>query len=133
MKFPTPPRNKHLLVARWSLQGFLLSALMVAVSGLAQFVLIALGAQLYFLGFLPAVFLTGLFAGWPAAGVAALLTVPLVWWAFMPPHFEFGPLTHADYEAIKVFVLCSALLAMLSDLGQQMLAVEIDPTEDPDN
>tara|TARA_A200000159_G_scaffold78163_3_gene72422 strand:+ start:3722 stop:3877 length:156 start_codon:yes stop_codon:yes gene_type:complete len=50
----------------------------------------------------------------------------------MPPHFEFGPLTHADYEAMKVFILCSALLAMLSDLGQQMLAAEIDPTEGPD-
>ncbi len=65
-------------------------------------------------------------------GVVALLSLPLVWWAFMPPHFEFGPLTHADYEAMKVFILCSALLAMLSDLGQQMLAAEIDPTEGPD-
>ena len=50
----------------------------------------------------------------------------------MPPHFEFGPLTNADYEAMKVFILCSALLAMLSDLGQQMLAAEIYPTEGPD-
>ena len=66
MRFPAPPQNKHMLVARWSLQGFLLSAVMVAISGLAQFVLVALGAQLYFLGFLTAVFLAGLFAGWPA-------------------------------------------------------------------
>ncbi len=70
--------------------------------------------------------------GMARGGVVALLSLPLVWWAFMPPHFEFGPLTHADYEAMKVFILCSALLAMLSDLGQQMLAAEIDPTEGPD-
>lgn len=31
----------------------------------------------------------GIVAGAPAAAFAALLTVPLVWWAFIPPFFEF--------------------------------------------
>lgn len=109
-----------------------MSGVLVVLSGLAQFVMVALGAKLYFVAFLPAVFLAGLLAGWPAAAAAAMFTLPVVWWAFMPPFFEFGPLTRADCEAIKVFLFCSALLAMLSDLGQQMLASEVNSAQPPE-
>ena len=46
----------------------------------------------------PASFVLGIVAGVPAAAFAALLTIPLVWWAFMPPFFELHSLTSAHAE-----------------------------------
>jgi|SRR3954451_22163249 hypothetical protein len=117
--------DRRLGVARWSLRGYVASVILVSAFGTLQVLLTVLGVELYFVGFLPAVFLAGLFAGWPAAVAAALLAFPCAWWGFMPPLFELGPLTPHQYEATKVFGLCSALLVMLSDLGHELLASDV--------
>ena len=64
-----------------------------------------------------------LLAGAPAGTFAALLTIPIVWWAFMPPHFEFNPLTAADYDRFAVFLLVSALMICFSHLYREALAL----------
>ncbi|MFZ4449104.1 hypothetical protein, partial [Klebsiella pneumoniae] len=71
-------------VRPWSWQAFLLGFAVVAVSAVIQGVCVALGAKLYFAAFLPSIFIVGLIAGAPASAFAALLTIALVWWAFMP-------------------------------------------------
>jgi hypothetical protein len=103
----------------WSWQAFLLGFFVVAASAALQGVCVALGARLYFAGFLPSIFVVGVLAGAPAAVFAILLTIPLVWWAFMPPFFEFSPLTSAYADSINLFLLFSMLLTGLADLCRQ--------------
>ena len=111
------------LLRPWSWQAFLLGFVVVAASAALQGVCVALGAKLYFAAFLPSIFVVGLVAGAPAAVFAALLTVPLVWWAFMPPFFEFSPLTSAYADSINLFFLLAVLLIGLADLCRQTAAI----------
>ncbi|WP_439405498.1 DUF4118 domain-containing protein [Bradyrhizobium sp. DASA03076] len=110
-------------VRPWSWQAFLLGLIAVAVSAALQAICAALGAELYFATFLPSLFVLGLVAGAPAAIFAALLTVPLVWWAFMPPVFEISPLTAADADSINLFFLLAVLLIGLADLCRKAMAI----------
>ncbi|WP_431201845.1 DUF4118 domain-containing protein [Bradyrhizobium betae] len=79
--------------------------------------------KLYFAAFLPSVFVVGLVAGAPAATFAALLTIPLVWWAFVPPFFQFSSLTSADADSINLFFLLAVFLIGLADLCRQTAAI----------
>lgn len=105
----------------WSWQAFLLAFLVVVVSAVLQGACVALGAKLYFAAFLPSIFIIGFIAGAPAAAFAALLSVPLVWWAFMPPFFQFNPLTSAHADSINLFFLLAVLLIGLADLCRETL------------
>ncbi|WP_439373858.1 DUF4118 domain-containing protein [Bradyrhizobium sp. PMVTL-01] len=106
-------------VRPWSWQAFLLGLVIVAVSAMLQGICVALGAKLYFAAFLPSLFVLALVAGAPAAAFAALLTIPLVWWAFIPPFFEFTPLTSANADSINLFCLLAVLLIGLGDLCRE--------------
>ncbi|MGY8637165.1 DUF4118 domain-containing protein [Bradyrhizobium sp. 14AA] len=110
-------------VRPWSWQAFLLGLAVVAVSAVLQGICVALGAKLYFAAFLPGLFVLGLVAGAPAAAFAALLTIPLVWWAFMPPFFEFNALTSANTDSINLFCLLAVLLIGLADLCRETAAI----------
>jgi len=103
-------------VRPWSWQAFLLGFIVVAASAALQGICVAFGAKLYFAAFVPGVFVVGILAGAPAAAFAAMLTVPVVWWAFMPPFFEIAPLTTADADSINLFFLLAVLLIGLADL-----------------
>ena len=50
---------------------------------------------------------------------------PIVWWAFMPPIFEFNPLTTEDYDSFSIFVLCSSLLICFSIWYREALAIRM--------
>ncbi|WP_298876222.1 DUF4118 domain-containing protein [uncultured Bradyrhizobium sp.] len=93
------------------------------MSAALQGVCVALGAKLYFATFLPGLFVLCFVAGAPAAIFAALLTVPLVWWAFMPPVFEITRLTAADADSINLFFLLAVLLIGLADLCRKAMAI----------
>lgn len=107
----------------WSWQAFLLGFVVVAVSAVIQGICVALGAKLYFAAFLPSLFVLGLVAGAPAAVFAALLTVPLVWWAFIPPFFQFTPLSSANADSINLFCLLAVLLIGLADLCRETMTL----------
>ena len=62
-------------------------------------------------------------AGIPAGIFAVLVTIPIVWWAFMPPHFEFNPLTKADYDRFAMFLLWSSLAVYFSHLYREALVL----------
>jgi len=110
-------------VRPWSWQAFLLGFIVVAASAALQGVCVALGAKFYFATFLPSLFLLGLIAGTPAAIFAALLTVPLVWWAFIPPFFEFTPLSSANADSVNLFCLLAVLLIGLADLCRVSMTI----------
>jgi hypothetical protein len=107
----------------WSWQAFLLGFASVAASAAIQGICVALGAKLYFAAFVPSIFIVGILAGAPAAVFAALLTVPLVWWAFIPPFFEVSPLTSADTDSINLFFLLAVLLIGLADLCRATMSI----------
>lgn len=110
-------------VRPWSWQAFVLGLIVVAISAVLQGICVALGAKLYFAAFLPGLFVLGLIAGVPAAAFATLLTIPLVWWAFMPPFFEFNALTRANADSINLFCLLAVLVIGLADLCRETLAM----------
>lgn len=110
-------------VRPWSWQAFLFGFVVVAASAALQGVCVALGAKLYFAAFLPGIFVVGLLAGAPAAMFAAVLTIALVWWAFMPPFFQFGSLSSADADSINLFFLLAVLLIGLADLCRLTAAI----------
>ena len=109
-------------VRPWSWQAFLLGFAIVAASAAVQGICVALGAKLYFAAFVPSIFLVGILAGAPAAAFAVLLVIPLVWWAFMPPFFEFSQLT-SIYNSINLFFLLALLLIGLADLCRETMAI----------
>jgi hypothetical protein len=100
----------------WSCRSFAMALLLVSTSCALQTLAEIIGVHLEFAAFLPAVFVAGFLGGKPAGAFAAILALPLVWWAFLPPAFEFSRLTADGYDAIKLFFLGSVLLVYCSDL-----------------
>ena len=97
------------------------AALLVAVAALGaaialRVVLAEFGLSLYFATFLPAILLTALLAGVPAAAFTSVSSVIIVWWAFIPPVFEFSVLTRAELHALTLFLLSTALLTWFGHL-----------------
>lgn len=107
----------------WSPLSFLAAVLAIGLGVVFEQALLSLGLTLYFAGFVPAILIATLFAGVPAGLFAALATIPLVWWGFIPPHYEFNPLTSADYHGFAMFALASALAISFSRLYREALAL----------
>jgi hypothetical protein len=112
-----------LRVQPWSAGAFVLGLSLVFIAMVIQAVLFHFGIALYFATFLPAVFLAGLLAGVPAAALVVVVTVPLVWWAFIPPYYEFNPLIADHVDAITMFLLLSLLLIFLADCCRAAIAL----------
>lgn len=94
---------------------------MVALVGVAMAVAIramlaSFGIELDFAPFVPAILFASLIAGVPAGGFAALSAVIIVWWAYIPPAFEFAPLQAADIDRIQLFLLAVSVLIWFSHL-----------------
>jgi hypothetical protein len=107
----------------WSLSSFALALFALLLAATMQAVLASFGTTLHFATFFPAILVASLLAGAPAGILSAALTVPLVWWAFMPPYFEFNPLTPADYNSFVLFVLSSSLVIWISHLYREALVI----------
>jgi len=107
----------------WSLPAFAAAFAAVLFAATMQEVLASFGTTPYFAAFVPAILVVSLLGGAPAGTFAALLTIPIVWWAFMPPHFEFNPLTAADYDRFAVFVLVSSLVICFAHLFREALGL----------
>jgi K+-sensing histidine kinase KdpD len=100
----------------WSLR-----ALLVAIAGLAvavglRMALAALGLPLYFSTFIPVILVISLLAGVPAGTFTALSAVVIVWWAFMPPVFEFSTLDKEDIDRFQLFLLGVSVVIWFSHL-----------------
>jgi hypothetical protein len=116
--------GRFLRLRPWSGGAFLIAVFVLVASAGLQALFVVLGAKPYFFAtFFPAVFAAGFLAGTPAAVFVTLFAVPLVWWGFIPPLFEFNSLTLAHIDAIKLFSLLSVLLIFLADVCRQTVAV----------
>jgi K+-sensing histidine kinase KdpD len=115
-------RTDYLLKLRpWSLAAFAAAFIAVMFAATMQEIIASFGTTPYFAGFVPAILVASLLGGAPAGTFAALITIPIVWWAFMPPHFEFNPLSAAEYDSFAVFVLISSLIICFSHLFREAL------------
>jgi hypothetical protein len=98
-----------------------LPALLVALAGLVlaialRMVLASFGLPLYFGTFFPIILAISLIAGVPAGVFTALSAVVIVWWAFMPPVFEFSPLTPDIVDRFRLFLLGVSVVIWFSHL-----------------
>jgi K+-sensing histidine kinase KdpD len=117
-------RTNYLLrLQPWSIATFAAAIAAVVFAATMQEIVASFGITAYFAGFIPAILVVSLFGGAPAGTFAAILTIPVVWWAFMPPHFEFNPLTADDYDRFAIFVLVSALVICFSHLYREAHAL----------
>jgi hypothetical protein len=80
-----------------------------------QWLLHVVGFRIHFASFLLGVFAAGLVAGRKSAAAVLALAIPLVWWAFMPPSFEFNPLTPAEGHAMTMFLFFGVLLLFAAE------------------
>src|SRR3954469_12746654 len=112
----------------WSFPTFLAALLAVAFAATLQEVFASYGTTLHFAAFFPAILIAGLLGGAPAGTFAAVVTIPIVWWAFMPPVFEFNPLTATDYDRFGLFLLASSLVICFSHLYREALAIRMTLT-----
>ena len=103
----------------WSPSAFFAALIAIVLAATIQEMFTVFGAKLYFAAFFPAILVASILAGAPSGIFATALTIPIVWWAFMPPHFEFNPLTSADYDSFATFVLISALVICFSHLCRE--------------
>jgi K+-sensing histidine kinase KdpD len=115
------PRGKQLAfgLRPWSIPAFSLALSLLAAAIIARMLLSRLGVNFYFGTFLPAILAASFFGGMPSGILAAVLSVPIVWWTFLPPPFVFSPLTPADYNQFAEFLLVSTLLIWFAHLCRQ--------------
>jgi K+-sensing histidine kinase KdpD len=116
-------RNVILRVRPWSPSAFLAAVLAIALAASVQEMFAVMGAKLYFASFFPAILIVSLVAGAPAGIFATLLTIPIVWWAFMPPYFEFEAISVENYHRFAMFVLGSALVISFANLYREALTL----------
>jgi len=100
----------------WSLPALLVALIGLALAIALRMVLASFGLPLYFGTFFPIILATSLIAGVPAGVFTALSAVVIVWWAFMPPVFEFGPLGHDDIDRFELFLLSVSVVIWFSHL-----------------
>jgi hypothetical protein len=112
----------------WSFRTFLAALVAVVFATTLQEVFASFGTTLQFAAFFPAILIAGLLGGAPAGTFAAVVTIPIVWWAFMPPIFEFNPLTPSDYDRFALFLLSSSLMICFSHLYREALAIRMTLT-----
>jgi K+-sensing histidine kinase KdpD len=116
-------RNVILRVRPWSPSAFVAAVLAIVLAASIQELFAIMGAKLYFASFFPAILVASLLAGAPAGIFATLLTIPIVWWAFMPPYFEFVPPSPEDCHRMVMFVLGSALVVSFANLYREALVL----------
>jgi hypothetical protein len=105
----------------WSPQALLIALAGLAVAVALRMILAEFGLPLYFSTFIPVIVTISLIAGVPAGVFTAIATIVIVWWAFLPPVFEFSPLNHDDIDRFQLFLLAVSVLIWFSHLCRMIL------------
>ena len=109
----------------WSLPALLVALIGLALAIALRTVLASLGLPLYFGTFFPIILATSLIAGVPAGVFTALSAVVIVWWAFMPPVFEFSPLGRDDIDRLELFLLGISVVIWFSHLCRTVARMRV--------
>lgn len=107
----------------WSPEAFGLALLATVAAGFVQEAIVSVGVSLHFSTFFVAIILVSLLAGAPAGSCAAAIAIPIIWWEFLPPQFEFSPLTGEDYHRFLLFLVFSGLAISACNLYRQAIAI----------
>ncbi len=105
----------------WSPQALLVALAGLAVAIALRVALAEFGLPLYFSTFIPVIVAISLIAGAPAGVFTTLATVAIVWWAFLPPVFEFSRLNHDDIDRFQLFLLAVSVLIWFSHLCRMIV------------
>jgi two-component sensor histidine kinase len=102
------------------------AAFLVAIVclGLATALRIAagrLGVNLLFATYFPAVLVTAMLAGVPASLGVIFGSIGIVWWAFIPPFYEFAPPSTTDIANALLFIVSSGCIAALAYLFRDVV------------
>lgn len=100
-----------------SIEAYAFATVCVAVASLLHWgfgFLVSEDTQ-HFTTFYPAVLFAAFIGGAGAGTFAALLSGLIAWWAFMPPHFAFFPITSEQIASLLIYLFSSLLIVWLAD------------------
>ena len=117
------------LIRPLSMASFALAIAAVAVATLARSLFTYAGATLPFATYFPAILVVSVFAGAPAGCAAALLSLLLAWWAFIPPYFAFLPIITGDIANLVLYLVAAVLIIYFSHLYRSAVAALLDSQE----
>jgi two-component sensor histidine kinase len=103
--------SNHLLRKMWpyALATTCVGAAIAVRAGFGWF-----GATLYFATFYPAMLIAALYGGAVSGALVALAASVYVWWALMPPFYEFGPLNASAFSNFVLFGVAATLIIWVS-------------------
>lgn len=115
--------NFLLRLRPWSPEAFAVALLATIAASIVQEAIASFGIALHFAAFFVAIIAVSLLAGAPAGCSVAAIAIPIVWWEFLPPQFEFSPLNGDDYHRFAIFLVCSGLAISACNLYREALAI----------
>jgi two-component sensor histidine kinase len=74
-----------------------------------------------FATYYPAVLIAALIGGVAAGIFAIVLSATVAWWAFMPPHFAWSPLTGQNIARIALFIAAAGLIVWVAGLCRSLV------------
>lgn len=102
----------------------------VAIAAVLRMLFGLIGADLPFATNFVAVLLVALFAGPSAGGFAIALSLLVVWWAFIPPFWQFGPITFSDAANMAFFTVMSSAVVWIATSYRNLIhAIELHDVE----
>ena len=107
----------------WSSEAFALALFATLAASIVQEAIASVGVALHFATFFVAIIAVSLLAGAPAGSCTVAIAIPLVWWEFLPPQFEFSPLSGEDYHRFALFLVFSGLAISACSLYREALAI----------
>jgi two-component sensor histidine kinase len=112
------PQHPHAWV--WAVVTAVVCVVLASIARAAFGLLV--GPTLPFATYFPAVLVAALFGGSLAGIVSIALSVVMVWWAFTPPYYEFGPITLPQLANIALFAFSAGLIVWLAVVYRNLLA-----------
>jgi two-component sensor histidine kinase len=112
------------LIERISPCSFAAFLVAIVCLGLATLLRIAagrLGVNLLFATYFPAVLVTAMFAGVPAALGVIFGSIVIAWWAFIPPVYEFATPSATDVANALLFIISSGCIVALAYLFRDVV------------
>jgi two-component sensor histidine kinase len=110
------------LIRPWSLEALAFALLALVGATAVRAIFAHFGATLYFATYFPIVLVVSVFAGVPAGTITAVLSLLVVWWAFIPPYYAFSSLHTSDFANFLLYGISSALIIWLSHLYRTTLS-----------
>jgi two-component sensor histidine kinase len=105
-----------------SLRAYLFAIACVAAATLLRMALGWTGGDtLLFGSYFPAILVVTLMSGPVVGGFALLMSLIIVWWAFIPPDFSFAPLTGSQIESFAYFLAMGGITIAIAEGYRRLL------------